>query len=242
MLFAFDLRNFTLAKAIFFYFNFSAQEIELHFSFSSNFLICYIPPPVSSCVFFYFRKVAQIILSLFLWSLFCLLTLKLCFSDPTWQPVRPEFNSSPGRSAETTGTSQTGVSWTSVFRSYATCCDNSILLAPSCAYKFLMQNCEQGGLQAGSSQFVFSQTQLLRFHRQYNNRSVTAAVSRSLHCYRAHMLYSISKFLPCCCRNHAKASDPIPPKPIFHMWPQSSLKRVPPTHPDVPSFSNKSLL
>lgn len=83
MLFAFDLRNFTLVKAIFFYFNFSAQEIELHFSFPSNFLICYIPPPVLSCIFFYSRKVARIISSFFFWSLFCLLTLKLCFSNLT---------------------------------------------------------------------------------------------------------------------------------------------------------------
>lgn len=43
-----------------------------------------------------------------------------------------------------------------------------------------MQNCEQGGLQAGSLQ-CYTQTQLLSFHGQYNNTSVAAAVSRSLH-------------------------------------------------------------
>lgn len=179
MLFAFDLRNFILVKLS------SSILIFLHKKSSSIFVSLlifwfgYIPPPVLSYIFFYFRKVAQIILSLFFWSLLCFLTLKLCCSDPTWQSVRPEFDSSLGRSAETTSTAQTGVSRNSVFRSYTTCCDTSILLISSCAgYAEL---CEQGGVWTDRLQ-CYTQTEILSFCGQYNNMPVAAAVSRTLHC------------------------------------------------------------
>lgn len=126
MFFVFAFRNFILAKATFFYFNFT------YFCFLSNFLVWLFPSICFIVLIFYFRRIAQIIVNVFFWSLFCLSKLKLCCSDLTWQPDGSEFNHSTGKSAEISGTAQTGdpslkKNQNTVFWSYATSCDISFL-------------------------------------------------------------------------------------------------------------------
>lgn len=130
MFFAF--RNFILAKATYFYFNFTVWEILTHFCFLSNFMVWLFSSIGFIMLIFYFRKIAQIIVDLYFWSLFCLSKLKLRCSDLTWQPEGSEFNHSIGRSAEIPGTAQTGnpslkKNQNSVFWSYGICCDTSTL-------------------------------------------------------------------------------------------------------------------
>lgn len=130
MFFVFAFRNFFLAKTTFLYFNFTVQEILTHFCFLSNFLVWLFPSIGFIVLIFYFRRVAQIIVNVFFWSLFCLSKLKLCCSDLTGQPDGSEFNHSTGKSAEIsaqTGDPSLKKNQNSVFWSYATYCDTSLL-------------------------------------------------------------------------------------------------------------------
>lgn len=236
----------------------------MHFCFLFHFLVWVFSFTGFIMLIFDFRNVAQIILSLFFWSLFCLSWVKLCFSGLMWQLARSEFNSSTGRSAKMPGTAQTGESSVkknrnSVFRSYATWhflstpnlqwsqqCKQLQNLVCFCSYIFWIQHWKERNV---SKRIVCSV--MHRFRQpaatDQNNTSVTKAVKSSLHCF---LSCSEPRYLPLFkSLFHAtagvmpKAPGSIPAKIIFHKEPQPlTLKEflthilMSPCSPANPSF------